>query len=76
MPLPARESTGFSESWDSAPSYSDITAGLQKAKSYLPITQAGSRTGRSVRDNTFSLRTLMELATELEKELIVLFIRR
>ena len=74
MPLPAFESTGFSESWDSAPSYSDITAGLQKAKSYLPITQAGFRTGRSVRDNTFSLRTLMELAIELEKELIVLFI--
>ena len=43
-------------------------------KSYLPITQAGFRKGRSVRDNTFSLRTLMEMAIELEKELIVVFV--
>ena len=43
-------------------------------KSYLPITQAGFRKGRSVRDNTFSLRMLMEMAIELEKELIVVFV--
>ena len=63
-----REGTSVTLSADATNSHQKVT------KSYLPITQAGFRKGRSVRDNTFSLRVLMEMAIELEKELIVVFV--
>ena len=36
---------------------------------YLPITQAGFQKGRSTRDNSYTLRTLINLAVELGKSL-------
>ena len=40
-------------------------------KKYLPVTQAGFRKGRSTRDNSFALRTLVNLAIELGERLTV-----
>ena len=39
--------------------------------SYLPVTQVGFRKGRSTRDNSYALRTLINLAVELEKSLTI-----
>ena len=47
--------------------------GLRKGH-YLPRTQAGFRKGRSTRDNSFALRTLIYLATELRTRLCVTFL--
>jgi hypothetical protein len=47
--------------------------GHRKEK-YLPITQAGFRKGRSTRDNSYALRTLINLAIELGSRLCVTFL--
>ena len=47
--------------------------GHRKGK-YLPITQAGFRKGPSTRDNSFALRTLVNLAIELGQRLTVTFL--
>ena len=47
--------------------------GHRKGK-YLPRTQAGFRKGRSTRDNSFALRTLITLVIELRTRLCVTFL--
>ena len=47
--------------------------GYRKGK-YLPRTQAGFRKGRSTRDNSYALRTLINLAIELRTRLCVTFL--
>ena len=46
--------------------------GHRKEK-YLPRTQAGFRKGRSTRDNSYALRTLINLSIELGTRLCVTF---
>ena len=41
---------------------------------YLPVTQAGFRKNRSANDNSFVLKTLIDLAVELEGNLVISFI--
>ena len=41
---------------------------------YLPSTQAGFRSGRSIGDNSYALRTLINLAIELRTRLCVTFL--
>ena len=48
-------------------------SGYRKEK-YLPRTQAVFRKGRSTRDNSFALRTLINLAIELRTRLCVTFL--
>jgi hypothetical protein len=49
-------------------------AGFRKEKKYLPGTQAGFRKGRSTRDNSLVLRSLINLAIELRTRLCVTFL--
>jgi hypothetical protein len=41
---------------------------------YLDVTQAGFRKQRSTRDNSFYLKSLIDLAVEMEQELVIVFI--
>ena len=41
---------------------------------YLEVTQAGFRKKRSTRDNSFYLKCLIDLAVEMEEDLVVIFI--
>ena len=45
----------------------------QRKEKYLPRTQAGFRKGRSTRDNSYALRTLINLAIELRTRLCITF---
>ena len=45
-----------------------------KVTKYLPRTQAGFRKGRSTRDNSYALRSLINLAIELRTRLCVTFL--
>lgn len=46
---------------------------LRESK-FLPPTQAGFRKGRSVRDNSYVLRQIINLAVELKEDLVITFI--
>ena len=76
----SQDTTGFQQKvtlpGDATNSHQKVTLPVanNREQSYLPITQAGFRKGRSGRDNTFSLRVLMEMAIELKKELIVIIV--
>ena len=41
---------------------------------YLEVTQAGFRRKRSTRDNSFYLKCLIDLAVEMEEDLVIIFI--
>ena len=47
---------------------------IAETQDYLPVTHAGFRRGRGVRDNCFVLRSLIDLAVELGKNLVITFI--
>ena len=47
---------------------------ITETQDYLPVTHAGFRRGRGVRDNCFVLRSLIDLAVELGGNLVITFI--
>jgi hypothetical protein len=46
----------------------------RETSNYLDVTQAGFRKKRSTRDNSFYLKCLIDLAVEMEEDLVIIFI--